>query len=288
MGTARLGTVRDCTTSYRPVLSNDCQTKEKQRKESGHEPQRRARHEDRLADWRLVAKWLGLRETYTQILLLAVKTCTPLSFVSTIEELVERKSSGSGLENREYGRRDPSRRPRGTLYRQKLTLSSLTSGRSLGRYSSLADSGHRVRVSSVSYVNNVRLRVLLLRYQPEPVVPNRNTRWQQQLNNMASEPAGFVGDSGALRAERKLCFSRQHYNTFRLSAHNREVRIFHLNSSTLCYSLLFSSQMSPLRWEQSTEFRNANKTINGMTQTTRSLDSLRENCVSLSSISLIS
>jgi hypothetical protein len=28
---------------------------------------------------------------------------------STTEELLERKSSGSGLENREYGRRDPSR-----------------------------------------------------------------------------------------------------------------------------------------------------------------------------------
>jgi hypothetical protein len=28
-----------------------------------------------------------------------------LSLVSTIEELLERKSSGSGLENREYGRR---------------------------------------------------------------------------------------------------------------------------------------------------------------------------------------
>jgi hypothetical protein len=33
----------------------------------------------------------------------------PLSLVSTTEELLERKSSGSGLENREYGRRDPSR-----------------------------------------------------------------------------------------------------------------------------------------------------------------------------------
>jgi hypothetical protein len=33
----------------------------------------------------------------------------PLSLVSTIEELLERKSSGSGLERREYGRRDPSR-----------------------------------------------------------------------------------------------------------------------------------------------------------------------------------
>jgi hypothetical protein len=33
----------------------------------------------------------------------------PLGLVSTIEELVGRKSSGSGLEIREYGRRDPSR-----------------------------------------------------------------------------------------------------------------------------------------------------------------------------------
>jgi hypothetical protein len=33
----------------------------------------------------------------------------PLSLVSTIEEILERKSSGSCLENREYGRRDPSR-----------------------------------------------------------------------------------------------------------------------------------------------------------------------------------
>jgi hypothetical protein len=33
----------------------------------------------------------------------------PLSLVSTTEELRGRKSSGSCLENREYGRRDPSR-----------------------------------------------------------------------------------------------------------------------------------------------------------------------------------
>jgi hypothetical protein len=33
----------------------------------------------------------------------------PLSLVSTIEELLEKKSSGSGLENRDYGHRDPSR-----------------------------------------------------------------------------------------------------------------------------------------------------------------------------------
>jgi hypothetical protein len=52
----------------------------------------------------------------------------PLSLVSTIEELLERKSSGSGLEIREYSRRDPLRWPHDTLYPQKLALTSLTSG----------------------------------------------------------------------------------------------------------------------------------------------------------------
>jgi hypothetical protein len=57
----------------------------------------------------------------------------PLSLVSATEELLERESSGSGMENREYDRRDPSRWPRGTLYPQKLTLTSPTSGgRSVG------------------------------------------------------------------------------------------------------------------------------------------------------------
>jgi hypothetical protein len=57
----------------------------------------------------------------------------PLSLVSTIEELLGRKSSGSGLESREYGQGDPLRWPRDTLYPQKLPLTSPTSGgRSVG------------------------------------------------------------------------------------------------------------------------------------------------------------
>jgi hypothetical protein len=57
----------------------------------------------------------------------------PLSLVSTIEELHERKSSGSGLEIREYGRGDPLRFPRHTLFPQKLALTSPTSdSRSVG------------------------------------------------------------------------------------------------------------------------------------------------------------
>jgi hypothetical protein len=51
----------------------------------------------------------------------------PLSLVSTIEELLERKSSGFGLENREYGRRVPLWWLRNPIYPQKLTLTSSTS-----------------------------------------------------------------------------------------------------------------------------------------------------------------
>jgi hypothetical protein len=57
----------------------------------------------------------------------------PLSLVSTVEELLERKSSSSGLKSQEYGCRDPSRWLRGTFYPQTLTLTSATNcGRSVG------------------------------------------------------------------------------------------------------------------------------------------------------------
>jgi hypothetical protein len=53
--------------------------------------------------------------------------------MSTIEELLGRISSGSGLENREYGRRDPLCWPRGILYRQNLALTwPARGGRSVG------------------------------------------------------------------------------------------------------------------------------------------------------------
>jgi hypothetical protein len=47
----------------------------------------------------------------------------PLSFVSATEELRGSNSSGSGLEIREYGRRDSSRWTRGALYPQKVDTS---------------------------------------------------------------------------------------------------------------------------------------------------------------------
>jgi hypothetical protein len=52
----------------------------------------------------------------------------PLSLASTIEELLDRKSSGSCLESREYDQKDTSLWPRGTLYPQELALTSPTSG----------------------------------------------------------------------------------------------------------------------------------------------------------------
>jgi hypothetical protein len=48
--------------------------------------------------------------------------------VSTIEELLERNNSGSGLESREYGRGDPLRRPRDILYQEKLAVTAPKSG----------------------------------------------------------------------------------------------------------------------------------------------------------------
>jgi hypothetical protein len=57
----------------------------------------------------------------------------PLSLVSTTEELLERKSSGSGLESEECGHKTPSCWSCSTFYPHKLVLTSPTgSGRSVG------------------------------------------------------------------------------------------------------------------------------------------------------------
>jgi hypothetical protein len=61
----------------------------------------------------------------------------PLSLVSTTEELLGRKSIGSGLEKREYSRRDPSRPPRGTPLSEKVVTNFADK---------LADSGNGVLI----------------------------------------------------------------------------------------------------------------------------------------------
>jgi hypothetical protein len=75
-----------------------------------------------------------------------------LSLVSTIQELLERKNSGSGLEIRENGRRDLSCWPLGTLYRQTLALASPTSGDcTVSRVRSGTQAGHGVFYDATVY-----------------------------------------------------------------------------------------------------------------------------------------
>jgi hypothetical protein len=80
----------------------------------------------------------------------------PLSLVSTIEEQLGRNSSGLGLENREYGHGDPLRWPRDTLYRQKLALTSPTSG---GRSVDI----FRLRAKATEYFNDTNSKKIVLR-----------------------------------------------------------------------------------------------------------------------------
>jgi hypothetical protein len=103
----------------------------------------------------------------------------PLSLVSTTEELLGRKSSSSGLETRDYGRRVPSRSISnfGTNFADKR--------QSLGRYSLLADSSHGVFYIPQKYwFSSTGLHTVIT--QQIKICVRRGLRWVMELRTCSN------------------------------------------------------------------------------------------------------
>jgi hypothetical protein len=123
----------------------------------------------------------------------------PLSLVRVIEELLGRNSSGSDLENREYGSGDPLRSPRNTLYPQKLALTSPTGcGHSVGIV--------RLRTKATE-VGNVVILVITELYSLIDLFSSQQKKsgtWIRNKNFLLNSEVHYIASGGQAVACYKL------------------------------------------------------------------------------------
>jgi hypothetical protein len=179
----------------------------------------------------------------------------PLSLVSTIEELLERKNSGSGLENRDYGRRDSSRWPSGTLYPQKLSLTSPTSGgRSVGTV--------RLRTKASEFFFNTIRRscqlllllalIILADSKPSPVIQTSEWPFRRILrchaDIMCDVREGGREEKGTRNSRGNWIRGRNWQSSlFRWDGVCPELRVTHPPSPYSYSCLPFALQLCPVR-----------------------------------------